>query len=204
VKNSFKGYDESIIDVLKEDTMEAVRACHRDNTVTARRSAIRALFASLEAMAWTLKATVVRASVDTPHLIDEIERLAFTDETYVVDPSGKVRLKANFIPLTTSIKMVVRALARGAILQPLSLDSLNMQDLDDCLQLRHRLTHPRCAADLDVTPGDVSRTITVWEQVMRLLSAGFVEVTARYDAANGTGCLALDAVGEAALKVKGP
>jgi hypothetical protein len=203
VKNSFKGYDESIIEVLQEDTMEAVRACHRDKTVTARRSAVRALFASLEAMAWTLKATVVRASVDTPHLLNELERLAFTDETYVVDPNGRVRAKANFIPLTTSIKMIVRTLSRGAILQPISLDSLNMQGLDDSLQLRHRLTHPRCAADLDVTPDDVDRTITVWEQVIRLLSAGFVEVRARYAAANGGDRLVLGAASEALLKEEG-
>jgi hypothetical protein len=179
VKEPYEGYDESILDVLQEDTIEAVRACYRDNTVTARRAAIRALFASLEAMAWTLKASVVRASERAPDLLSGIERLAFTDQTYSVDPSGKVRTKANFVPLTTSIKMIARTLSRGAVTRSVSLDNVNMQALEEFLKLRHRLTHPRCAADLDVTSEDVHRTVEVWRQVIQVFSSSFDEINMR-------------------------
>gem|GEM_PF-4870176 len=95
------------------------------------------------------------------------EIAALQDKTYTVQENGRIKERANFVPLSTSMRLVSRLLSRGQISNAdLTLDDESMGKVTASLLVRHRLTHPKSADDLNVSRDDFMQAYMTWGIVL--------------------------------------
>lgn len=166
-KNELESPFSGLIKVVSGDVMDASLAANEQKTAQSFRTAIRAIFAGSEAIIWYAKALTLRVAEGNPAIYSAFEMAALRDETYTVTSSGKVVTRANFVPLSTSMKLIVALLSRSQVSNAdLQLDQASVGRLEESLQVRHRLTHPKSAADMDVAEGDFQKSMLSWAVVL--------------------------------------
>jgi hypothetical protein len=156
-----------LIEVVSSDVMDGARTASERKTAQSFRTAIRAVFAGSEAIIWYAKALTLRVAERAPTIYSPFEMAALRDETYTVTTSGKVVTRANFVPLSTSIKLIVALLSRSQVSNAnFELGQASISALEESLKVRHRLSHPKSAADMDVTEEDFQGSMMSWATVL--------------------------------------
>jgi len=133
------------------------------------RAAVRAIFAGVEAVVWYAKALALNAIALTPENYTSFEFQALRDRTYIVRENGMVHERPNFIPLGTSLRLIGNLLARSQLSNAdFTQNSKDALIVKRSLAVRHRLTHPKSAADLEVTEADLRDAMLTWAVVLTL------------------------------------
>ncbi len=96
---------------LVGDVIAAQAKLHDNNVEAARRNFIRATFAAIEGLNWQLRQGLASTHKWHPNL-GHHEVSALLEETYVVNERGEIVAQSRFIPLSSSIRMVVKIVAR--------------------------------------------------------------------------------------------
>jgi len=156
-----------LIKVISQDVHSASNSAFTGGSPEVYRSAIRAIFAGVEAVIWYSKSLAVGAIEAEPMDYTLFEIAALQDKTYTVQENGRIKERANFVPLSTSMRLVSRLLSRGQISNAdLTLDDESMGKVTASLLVRHRLTHPKSADDLNVSRDDFMQAYMTWGIVL--------------------------------------
>jgi hypothetical protein len=184
------GYDgfPCLIKVVSQDVHSASTGAFAEGSPEGYRSAIRAIFAGIEAVIWYSKSLAAGAIEAGPMDYTQFEISALKDKTYTVQENGRIKERANFLPLGTSMRLVSRLLSRGQVSNgDLTLDDESMGKVTASLLVRHRLTHPKSADDLDVSRDDFVQAYMTWGIVLAFAMNTAIEADKRM----GTGMFPL-------------
>jgi hypothetical protein len=159
-----------VIDTLSEDCdrchselVEAIDAGQEDEDggVTANyeyhaRQLIRAIFAYLEAVTFSVKAWSANHCMENEIPITPQERYFATDTEYEINQKGEIVEAAAKISLSKNIRFAI-AMNRKAhgIEVPFDASVEWWSCLKQAIKVRDRLTHPKLPGDLDVSGNDI-------------------------------------------------
>lgn len=145
----------SLIRILIEDVITSRTALSVSDTAVNRRNLIRATFAAAEGLIW-LTRQHVRASAQAMDQLSPHADLALTEQSYQITANGEVVEAIKFVPMTTSIRLIVRQAQLIAPNLEIDFNDSGWQSLQQAIALRNRLTHPKDLADLSVTSTDLT------------------------------------------------
>lgn len=82
--------------------------------------------------------------------------MAFSESTYTVSSSGKLEQQTRGMSLTTMIRFTTRIAQDISPELQVDFGSLGWQEFQQAIAIRHRITHPKSAADLEITEDDIA------------------------------------------------
>jgi len=140
---------------LYNDMVECERLLESEDSQFARRTFCRAAFAFIEGQVHWLRGIAmhlvagqgIRAGTIELSLIS-----ALIDETPRVERNGKLKMEQSRTPFTNTVALVFRTLA-----EKLGLDAAEFfsdgywGQLQSALDVRHRITHPKTAEDMEIS-----------------------------------------------------
>jgi len=140
---------------LHDDVVECEELLDHSDTQFVRRALVRALFAFNEGYLYWLKAHVSKWILVTgwsKGKIPIIKLLLLEDNAYRPSRQGKVESEPNRFPFLNYCAFVIRTAAECWNLDPTEPFSDNgWKEMQDDLQVRHRITHPKKPEDLVIT-----------------------------------------------------
>lgn len=125
-------------------------------TVHGRRAAIRAVFAAVEGYLWSLKQDIASAA---EYRLGAAEMALLREERYVVGRGGEAETKRLLLNLKDSIRFTVAMTRKLHAESNVGLGDAGWQSLIDSLDVRHRITHPKSAAALDVSDEELNTAL---------------------------------------------
>lgn len=145
----------SLIRILIEDVIASQTALSVSDTPVNRRNLIRTTFAAAEGLIW-LTRQHVRESAQAMDQLSPLADLALTEQSYQITASGEVVEAVKFVPMSTSIRLIVRQAQLIAPELEIDFNDAGWQSLRQAIERRNRLTHPKALVDLDVTETDLT------------------------------------------------
>jgi hypothetical protein len=125
----------------------------------ARRTFVRASFAFHEAIIYWLKSLVIDGLASRALKSGNIEitkLMLLQDNSYRPNKRGKIDSDANRVPLLNFCAFTLRSAAECARVDPDPWFSDNgWEQFQIALKIRHRITHPKRAEDLDITDDEM-------------------------------------------------
>lgn len=156
-----------LLELLAEDVNNAVAVADQAKDEGSYRAAVRTIFAGAEGVIWYLKAAAHAALSNDFTNYSIFELAALQDMSYVVRENGVVASKPNFIPLSTSIRLLAKLLNRGRLTtKEIGIERSKMDTIEHALKIRHRLTHPKTAAELEVNRTDYHAAFRSWMAIL--------------------------------------
>jgi hypothetical protein len=149
---------DSYTHVLIGDFVDAAERLKNSDSPINRRALVRAAFSGVEGLLWSLKQHVFAHARDLAKLTIH-EQAALLEETYSVDPGGEVRPQPRFLPTATSIRLAVRAAQKVSGSYNLDFGHRGWQRLQNAIDVRHRIVHPKDLAALTVTDAEIADCI---------------------------------------------
>lgn len=138
--------EEDFTIVLLDDLIAATQGVEKSRPHE-RRSAVRTMFAAIEGHLADLSQELLeKASGD----LSEVERMALQEVTYRVTESGRIDTTRARQSLKQRVKLLTRIVNRLHPEYEIDFQSEGWQQLVRGLDVRHRLTHPKCREDLEI------------------------------------------------------
>jgi hypothetical protein len=127
-----------------------------DSSQLVRRAMVRSYFALVEGTLYRMRRFALHAHALSGIDLGCDESVALNELSYSIDDKGDINSRAQFVPLTNSLRFTVKILGR-ALNQPLSFDysDSQWQAFRASIDIRNRLTHPKNANDAQVSNDDI-------------------------------------------------
>lgn len=143
-------------DIAIEDASEALKEAHETGGARQRRNAVRAVFAFIDGCHDSVRRHVEVQAKTYGHLYSISELAVLREESPYVDERGNVKTRQLKVPLITSIKVLVKLLTKNdQAKHHVDLSHSGFVALTQSIEIRHRVVHPKCAADLDLSSDDM-------------------------------------------------
>jgi hypothetical protein len=197
---------DSFFGLIIEDASTAISRNLRVDDQATRRDVIRTAFAAIEGLVWILRVEVVDAAEAT-YGLDDDERAILRERQLTVSEQGKVISQTRYLTLTATIRLVARIASRVNGHEHFNFGGHEWERFRAAMAIRNRITHPKCADDLEVSKADVSKVtgaffwlldrlvevlsqsvqtrkeyLSEYGELLEKLQSGDPEVTALYDA----------------------
>jgi hypothetical protein len=138
---------------LIKDVEAACNNCQADRSQFNRRTVVRTMFASLEAMTFGLKQSILKMA---PRLLSPADVALLQEETYTLDNKGEVQAQPKYLQLEFNFRYAVNKFAEAFELgMKLDCAGKEWQALREAVKTRNRITHPKNAQDCHVSDGDL-------------------------------------------------
>jgi hypothetical protein len=150
---------------LRRD-IEGLLSAYRDDwsSQTLRRTMIRASWSMIEGVVLCVKRLTLRAcelgSVNLP----SDEHLFLSELQFVVDPAGEAKMETRRVDTLSNIKrsLKIASLRFDLPWKPV-FGGTGWRNLADSLKIRHRLTHPKTAAECEVSEDELTLHLAGFE-----------------------------------------
>lgn len=160
--------EDSFFHILIGDVVSARQRLADADDPTHRRELIRTVFSAIEGLHWSLKQSVlIRASNE--RLLSSHEYAALQEETCSVDERGKIHSHPRFLPLPTSIRLVIEIIKRYHPDYLIDLKHQGWVNLRAAVKIRNRLIHPKKLGDLLVTDKEISQAMSAFHWLLALV-----------------------------------
>lgn len=132
----------------------------KSKSIFARRALARSIFSFIEGVCFRLKKSALAAHSNRK-IFDNAELSILREESYEVDQKGSAIVKQKMVPTLNNLKFSVLCFAKAhyASYRPDFGDS-GWESLQKAILIRHKLTHPKENADLDVHDDEIQK---LWE-----------------------------------------
>ena len=152
---------------LIDDVQKAQTRLESLDTQCHRRELIRSVFAAIEGLLWQLKQDVYKHADVVANLTIH-ERAAMLEETYSVDDRGNIQSLPRFLPLETSIRLVVNIFNKHIKNVDVDFSHPGWANLKASINVRNRLVHPKKIDDLSVTNKEVEQVLSGFAWMLSL------------------------------------
>lgn len=161
--------DEQIYEVLIDDVNKIWGDLEVNDKPHLRRNAIRAISSGIEGLVSHAKNTVLINANSMPDLYSEFEISALREETYSINDNGAIQIKSIYIPLKTSVKLIIKTLDKNqSIKHTATLKHPGWDALLRNVECRNRLMHPKKASDLKVSKRELDDAMRAFHWVLAL------------------------------------
>jgi hypothetical protein len=143
--------------VLREDIQSLLDA-YPDNWGhgTLQRALVRACWAHVDAVVFGLKRITLRAAELGSEPMSADEHKFLLERSFVVDSSGGARKKTEYAETKDNVKRVLKlACTKFNLGWAPDFSGKEWLEFGQSLELRHRVTHPKSRADLDIAPEEI-------------------------------------------------
>lgn len=159
---------------LAEDVIAAREALSGSDTAVNRRHLVRATLVAVEGLVWEARQQLRAIAQDMGELTP-LADLALQEQSYQVNSNGELIETVKYIPVATSIRLIVR---QAKLLSPsadIDFSNPGWQKLRQAIDIRNRLTHPKNLQDLNVAEAEIDVTNASFEwllaEITKLLQA---------------------------------
>lgn len=115
------------------------------------RAVVRSFFAYVEAFTFELKMIVLKAHEHNLVTLSEGEVLILTEKTYELDHAGRPRMRERYAKSESFMLFVHSLFARLLESEGIRTDEHGWELFQQTVQLRHRITHPKGVASLELS-----------------------------------------------------
>lgn len=147
----------STLEPLAGDVFHARAELERKDTGYTRRNYVRTVFAMGEGTIWIVKQELAtRDSARTKRAFSPGEMELLLDQSFDLRENGKVHQKRKDLKLIANLQFAYSCLTRVSGPRPgtVPLEDV-IADIRAAIEVRHRITHPKKAAEFDVTDRDI-------------------------------------------------
>jgi hypothetical protein len=176
-KRQAEGVQTTFMRTLIEDVIGAMKMREANDTQSNRRHLIRVLFAAIEGQVWTFREHVTSVAKSSDILTVE-EELAFSEASYSVTSQGKIVEQTRFVPLLGMIRLTTRLAERINSNLKADFDDSGWDALRRAIEIRNRITHPKSAADLEISEQDLTRCQAGFNWLFKLCLTAMEATTA--------------------------
>ena len=147
---------QALFETLREDARDLLERINETGDQAFRRSAVRAVFALIEGVVFSLKQVALNSERSSGATFSPAERALLNEESYRLADSGIPEVKQDFSPLPRSLRFAFDALrkATGSEYQ-LEIEDEGWKAFRNLIQVRNRITHPKRSSDLEVVDEEV-------------------------------------------------
>lgn len=142
--------------LLRDEARRVIERAKSEPAVENRRAAFRVSISAIESLVYWLK-YVVLSREDSETVFTRAELALLNEEEYHLNSRGSVKTGTRFISLAQNLLFTWNMLLRGVPKTRSHPDVSRSEwcDFKTSIGVRHRITHPRTLADLDVSPTDL-------------------------------------------------
>jgi hypothetical protein len=156
VKNdSHSAFRDTFFGILSHDVVICWERIEVADTQATRRDLIRTMFAAIEGYVWEYRA-FVKSIVNDIGTVSPIMELALTETSYSVNDQGRLEEHIRPIPVTSMIRLVTKLAEEHCPELKIDFSTTGWSNLKQTIKIRNRITHPKSASDLEVTPEDIA------------------------------------------------
>jgi hypothetical protein len=138
---------------LLKDVEAACKNCQADRSQFNRRTVVRTMFASLEAITFGLKQSILKMA---PQSLSPADVALLQEETYTLDNKGEVQAQPKFLQVEFNFRYAVKKFAEVFALNiELDYGGKEWRALREAVKTRNRITHPKSAQDCHVSEDDL-------------------------------------------------
>lgn len=141
--------------ILLDDLAQAMRRNSQEQSQSSRREVVRTAFAAIEGVGWMFRDHILEAAKPLGVLSAE-EDLILSEKTHHVSSEGKISTQSRFIPFLTMIRLIARISARLSLGNQIDFSGSDWATCKAALAIRHRITHPKSAQDLQLSEKDTA------------------------------------------------
>lgn len=168
-----------LVATLVDDVIAAREALSGSNTQVNRRNLVRATLAAVEGLVWLTRQDV-RETARTMDELTPLADLALQEQSYQITSSGEIIEDIKLVPITTSIRLVVRQAQRLSPELNVDFGDAGWQNLCQAIEVRNRITHPKSLTNLIIADSDLACVAAGFEWFLELATAimlhGLVEL----------------------------
>lgn len=145
-----------------ERAEEARRAC---DDPYSRRVTIRALFAMIEGLSFSMKDVVRTALNEFPEVVAKLgfkrsDIAILYEESYGLNDKGSAKARPSFLRLIPNLRFAMSSYARiFTVKWEPDCNTVGWRALNNLVDVRNRITHPKDPNDLQITDDDMSTFI---------------------------------------------
>lgn len=146
-----------MIDTLLDD----IRLTLDGDTPHGRRAAVRAMFAAVEGILWSLKRDLL---ADGEFKLSQAQIALLREEQYQVAGDGSAETRKLLIRLRDNIRFTVHIVNSLYSEYSVNYSEPGWQSLMESMKVRDRLMHPKAESDLEVTSEELKQALdgVVW------------------------------------------
>ena len=149
----------SFVRILITDVIEARTLLSSADSSVNRRNLVRTTLAGVEGLAWYFREHVREVAGEMGQLTP-LAALALREQSYTVTDQGEISEQVRYLALATSIRLMIKQAQQIVPLFEVDISGTGWQQLRDAIAIRHRITHPKVADDLQISNSDLAAVNT--------------------------------------------
>lgn len=163
----------AIIGPLQRDCEQAGKNLEQEDTPFNRRTYVRTVFASLEAVIYVLKRAALQSKEMGGFFHDEMSLLE--EKSYSL-AKGKVKAHDKFVRLDENFPFAIDMFSR-VIGSPFTLNKASREwtAFKEAIPVRHRITHPKRPELLDISDDEIQTVGSAYRLVVRSIVDSLME-----------------------------
>jgi hypothetical protein len=150
-----KDVGESLMLMLTTDVINARKRWRQNDNQSTRRDLIRTMFAAIEGYVWEYRQNILQSAKTMDSLPITIE-MALLEKSYTVSETGRISDQPRFISLTAMFRLATRVAEKHSPALKIDFSNNGWECLKAALKVRHRITHPKSVADLQILDKDLA------------------------------------------------
>lgn len=168
----------ALIDILNQDVEEAIGDYNQSPTQGKRRNFIRAVFVYIEGILFIIKDEILtEEELRRKKLFTPEEILSLKEESPLVS-RGKAGKRTQYLKLVENIKFTINYFNKANNTSTLpNFGGREWKCLLDSINIRHRVTHPKKASDLEISENDLFKALIGHVYFKNIISDLFKEKT---------------------------
>lgn len=168
--------------ILSNDVDAATAYGQIENTSYAQRALVRAQFALIEGLSYSLR-QVTLASLHGTEFLTEREVALLREERYSIDEKGRPKTTPQFLKFPDSLLFSIRMYVKnhGATFEPDTKQHPGWVAMQKAVKVRDQVTHPKTSESLDLSNEDLQSFVDAaawWKMTMLAMFAACKEADA--------------------------
>ncbi|WP_374406745.1 hypothetical protein [Pelagerythrobacter sp.] len=152
---------QSFAAMLVGDVFASMHRRELHDSQASRRDLVRTSFAAIEGFVWIFREHIVEAADSTYGLTEE-ESQVLAENSYQVNDQGRINAQPKFLPMLSQVRLIARIAARIAPEAEIDFSGSDWKSMREAVRVRNRITHPKTTADLELSKGDVDRSVSAF------------------------------------------
>lgn len=164
---------------LLEDVKQALDLVEHDPSQFNRRNFVRTVFAAIEGTNYDLR----RRALNYTHRQYSQEEIALLrEESYTLNSKGEPSAKKLFLPLQDTLRFTFRVYFRKSpSFEKLDFSGPGWTSFLESIKIRHRLTHPKSDASLDVSDSELAAVKSAYVWFIKTIMLQLLDISDAYD-----------------------
>ncbi|NCN85467.1 MAG: hypothetical protein GW808_11250 [Sphingomonadales bacterium] len=145
---------DTFIGKLAFDVQRSLDRYNDENIESNKRDVVRTIVAAIEGITWAYREHVQEIGI-TLEASNSLYDLAFSEKTYSISEKGDLKMRPNFIPTVSMIRLITNRAKELCPQLDIDFSGSGWSDLRKAISIRNRITHPKASSDLKISESEI-------------------------------------------------